>query len=68
MNNENKLYNMIVNYFLLYTYKITLYKVLIQNHINYIRYTVCLKKNYTLLKWRPNKKYSILGGKDYMYG
>ena len=33
-----------------------------------ILYTVRPKKNYTLLKWLPNKKYMILGGKVYMYG
>ena len=30
--------------------------------------TVCLKKNYTLLKWLPNEKYLILGRMIYMYG
>ena len=33
-----------------------------------VRYTVCLKKNYTLLKWLPNEKYLILGRMIYMYG
>ena len=42
--------------------------ILIRSFTRSFIYTVCLKKNYTLLKWRPNKKYSILGGKDYMYG
>ena len=32
-------------------------------NVNNYEYTVCPEKNYTLLKWLPNNKYMILGGK-----